>query len=114
MRKKCLFILALLLLPFSVKAATVSVSLGCPSSAKTSSIISCTISAKPTGANLKGLQANYSVTGGSYDSITANSGWVLYSNSSVGFSLSGNSAVTSNTKVATVKFKMPSSGTLSI
>ena len=114
MKKKYLLIFTLLMLPFSVKAATVAVTLGCPSSAKASSTISCTISAKPTGADLKGLQANYSITGGSYDSIASSSGWVLYSNSANGFSLSGNSAVKVNTKVATVKFKMPNSGSLVI
>lgn len=114
MKKKYLLIFTLLMLPFSVKAASVAVTVNCPSSAKASSTISCSISAKPTGSDLKGLQANYSITGGSYDSISANAGWVLYSNSAVGFSVSGNSAIKENTKVATLKLKMPSSGSLSI
>ena len=114
MKKKYLLFLTFMMLPFSVKAASVSATISCPSSAKASSIISCTINAKPTGSDLKGLQANYNISGGSYDSITANSGWILYSDGSLGFSLKGNNAVTASTSVATVKFKMPSSGTFSI
>lgn len=115
--KKKLFILAMFLFaftPLSAKAASVSVSLSCPSSAKASSTVSCTVSASPSGSDLKGIQANIAITNGTYESFSLGSGWTAYSNSSSGFSLGRDSAVTSSVTVGTLKIKMPSSGSATV
>jgi len=111
--KKKIFILAMFLFvfaPLSVRAASVSVSLNCPSSAKASAIVSCTVSASPSGSDLKGIQANIKITGGKYSSFSLTSGWISYSNSSAGFSLGRNTAATGSVTVGTLKLVMPSSG----
>lgn len=111
--KNKIFILAMFLFvftPLSAKAASVSVSLSCPSSAKASSTISCTVSASPSGSDLKGIQANIKITGGKYSSFSLATGWTSYSNSASGFSLGRNTAATSSVTVGTLKLTMPSSG----
>ena len=116
MKKKIslLIMFLVLALPVSAKAASVSVSLNCPSSAKASSTVSCTVSATPSGADLKGIQANISVTGGKYASFSLGSGWTAYSNSAAGFSLGRNTAVTKAVTVGTLKITMPSSGSATV
>lgn len=114
MKKKILFIILFIIicLPVSAYGASVSVALSCPTTAKASSTVSCTVSATPSGSNLKGLQANFSITNGSYASFTVANGWSTYSNSSSGFSLGRNTEVTSKVTVGTLKLKMPASGSL--
>ena len=111
--KKRIFILSIIFIcffPIVTKAASVSVSLSCPSSAKASTTVSCTIKATPSGADLKGIQSNIKITGGTYETLSLSSGWTAYSNSSSGFSLGLNSAKTTTVTVGTLKIKMPSSG----
>lgn len=111
--KKNIFILAILFvlcIPYSAKAASVSVSLNCPGSAKASATVSCTVTATPSGADLKGIQANIQISNGTYASFTLGSGWTPYSNSASGFSLGRNTAATGVVTVGTLKVKMPSSG----
>lgn len=115
MKKIILLILGLfLVVPVSAKAASVSLNLSCPSSAKASSVVSCTVSATPSGADLKGVQAKISITGGKYSSFVLASGWTAYSNGVDGFSLGRNAAVTTNVVVGTLKITMPSSGSATI
>ena len=111
--KKKIFILLLFLIigmPFDVSAASVKVTLDCPSSAKASSTVSCKVKATPSGADLKGIKANINIEGGTYDSFTLSSGWASYSNKNTGFALGRDSGVTTTVTVGTLKVKMPKSG----
>lgn len=115
--KKRLFIFTILMLVFAplyVNAASVTTTLNCPSSAKQSSVVTCTIIAKPVGGNLKGLQANIKITNGTYQSLTVGSGWTSYSNSASGFSFGRAAATTAQTTVGTLKVKMPASGNMTV
>ena len=111
--KKKIFILLLFLIigmPFDVSAASVKVTLDCPSSAKASSTVSCKVKATPSGTDLKGIKANINIEGGTYDSFTLSSGWASYSNKNTGFALGRDSGVTTIVTVGTLKVKMPKSG----
>lgn len=114
MKKKILFIILFIsiCLPVSAYGASVSVSLSCPSTAKASSIVSCTVSATPSGSNLRGIQANINLTNGTYSAFTLGSGWTSYSNTQSGFSLSRENPASSKITVGTLKVKMPASGSL--
>ena len=115
--KRNLFILTILLIifvPTYVRAASVTTTLNCPQSAKQSSVVTCTIIAKPVGGNLKGLQANIKITNGTYQSLAVGSGWTSYSNSASGFSFGRTTATTAETTVGTLKVKMPASGSLTV
>lgn len=105
-----LLLLSLFLIPLGVNAATVDVSLNCPTTANANSEVSCTIKAGPSSGDLKGIQANFSLTGGTYSGFALGSGWTKYSSSASGISLGRESAVTSSVTVGTLKIKMPSSG----
>lgn len=115
--KKKLFILTLfmmIVMPVYANAASISVSLSCPSTAKASATISCTVTAKASGSDLKGLQANIKVSNGTYSSFSVASGWTAYSNSASGFSVGRTSGTTSSVTVGTIKLKMPASGSLAV
>ena len=115
--KKILFVffaVCIICIPLSVNAASVSISLSCPNSAKASSIVSCTINTTPSGSDLKGIQSNIKINGGSYSSFTIGNGWTAYSNSVSGFSLGRNTAVSKTVTVGTLKVKMPSSGSVTV
>lgn len=115
MKKFIFLILMMFLVPFYVKAASVSISIDCPSSAKASSEVKCTFSATPSGSNLSGVQGNWSIKNGTFKSFTLGSGWTAYQNTSTGFSLgiTGN-PFTSKTTFGTLVFKMPSSGSATV
>lgn len=115
--KRKLFILTILLIiliPAYVNAASVTTTLNCPQSAKQSSVVTCTILAKPVGGNLKGIQANIKITNGTYQSLTVGSGWTSYSNTASGFSFGRTTATTQQTTIGTLKVKMPASGSMTV
>ena len=116
MKKKIglLVILMMLFFPAYVHAASVSVSLSCPTSAKASSVVSCTVAATPSGSDMKGIQANISITNGTYNSFALASGWTAYSNGASGFSLGRGTATSSKVNVGTLKVQMPASGSATV
>lgn len=108
-----LLLLSLFLIPLGVNAATVDVSLSCPEAANASATVSCTIKAGPSSGDLKGIQANFSLTGGTITGFKLAEGWKYYSNEEVltGISLGKTGgAATSSVTIGTLSFKMPSSG----
>ena len=108
-----LLLLSLFLIPLGVNAATVDVSLSCPEASNASATVSCTVKATPNGSDLKGIQANFNLTGGTITGFKLAEGWKYYSNEEVltGISLGKTGgAATSSVTVGTLSFKMPSSG----
>lgn len=116
MKNKLLITLLLLILltPVYAKAASVSLSLNCPASAKASSIVACTVTATPSGADLKGIEAKISISNGSYSSFVADGSWVAQGNTATGFVLTRNQAASSTVNVGTLNLQMPSTGSLSV
>ncbi len=115
--KKNLFkiiISLMLFVPIYANAASVNLTLSCPSSAEVSKTVSCTVKAKPVGANLKGVQANYQITNGKYISFTPAGGITAYSNSSLGFSIARAKGETTEMTIGTLKLQMPSTGDLTV
>ena len=110
--RKCvkLLLLSLFLIPFGVKAATVEVNLTCPTTANANSEVTCTIKAGPSSGDLKGIQANFSLTGATFAGFSLGNDWTKYSASAAGISLGRESAVTASVTVGTIKLKMPASG----
>lgn len=106
-----ILLMSLFLIPIGVNAATVDVSLSCPDSANADSEVTCTIKATPNGSDLKGLEAKFDITGGTYVNFSLDSGWTKYSSSAVGFSIAKNDTTTTTvSSVGTLKVKMPTSG----
>jgi len=105
-----MLLLSLLFIPVGVNAATVSMSLSCPTTANASADVTCTIKATPSSGDLRGVETKFNITGATYKEFVWASGWTKYSSSSAGFSLGRDEAVTSSTTVGTLKVKMPSSG----
>lgn len=114
MKKKILFAILFIIicLPVSAYGASVSVSLSCPSTAKASSTISCTVSAAPSDSDIKGLQASINITNGTYISFALGNGWQAITNDSTSFTLRRDNSTTAKTTVGTLKLKMPTSGNL--
>ena len=110
MKRKIVVIILMMMVPMYVKAASLSATLSCPESANASSEVSCTLKAKSSGANLKGLGANFEISGGTYSNFVLGSGWISYSLSSKGMSLQLNNPTQNEVTVGTLKVKMPSSG----
>lgn len=98
----------------NVQAADLNVELDCPPNALANESVTCNILATPSGSDLKGVQANYSITNGTYESLTLNDSFTAYSNSSSGFLVNLNSTIISKVTIGKLKLKMPMNGNLSI
>lgn len=116
MKKRVVFLILMLFI-FNIVNAASDLKLDCPSKANAISTIECTLSAKPDNYELRGVQMNYSVSGGTYlDFVYNDSNYTPYSLSSAGTILNRKTNYTGSSydNLGTLKIKMPSSGNVTV
>lgn len=116
MKKRVVFLI-LMLFSFNIVNAASDLKLDCPKKANAISTVECTLSAKPDNYELRGVQMNYSVSGGTYLDFTPNnSNYTPYSLSSAGTILNRKTNYTGSSydNLGTLKIKMPSSGNATV
>lgn len=116
MKKRVVFLI-LMLFSFNIVNAASDLKLDCPKKANAISTVECTLSAKPDNYELRGVQMNYSVSGGTYlDFVPNNSNYTPYSLSSAGTILNRKTNYTGSSydNLGTLKIKMPSSGNATV
>lgn len=116
MKKRVVFLI-LMLFSFSIVNAASDLKLDCPKKANAISTVECTLSAKPDNYELRGVQMNYSVSGGTYLDFTPNnSNYTPYSLSSAGALLNRKTNYTGSSydDLGVLKIKMPSSGNATV
>ncbi len=116
MKKRVVFLI-LILFSFNIVNAASDLKLDCPGKANAISTVECTLSAKPDNYELRGVQMNYSVSGGTYlDFVYNDSNYTPYSLSSAGTILNRKTNYTGSSydKLGTLKIKMPSSGNVTV
>ena len=115
MKKRVIFLI-LMLFSFSVVNAASDLKITCPSKENAISTVECTLSLKPDNYELRGVQMNYSVSGGTYLDFQLDSDYTSYSLSSSGALINRktNYIGTSYDDLGILKIKMPSSGSASV
>lgn len=115
MKKRVIFLI-LMLFSFSVVNAASDLKITCPSKANAISTVECTLSLKLDNYELRGVQMNYSVSGGTYLDFQLDSDYTSYSLSSSGALINRktNYIGTSYDDLGILKIKMPSSGSASV
>lgn len=116
MKKRVVFLI-LMLFSFSIVNAASDLKMVCPNKGNAISTVECTLSAKPDNYELRGVQMNYSVSGGTYLDFTPNnSNYTPYSLSSAGTILNRKTNYTGSSydNLGTLKIKMPSSGNATV
>lgn len=116
MKKRVVF-LVLMLFSFSIVNAASDLKMVCPNKANAISTVECTLSVKPDNYELRGVQMNYSVSGGTYLDFKYNdSNYTPYSLSSAGAILNRkvNYTGSSYDDLGVLKIKMPSSGNATV
>lgn len=115
MKKRVIFLI-LMLFSFSVVNAASDLKITCPSKANAISTVECTLSLQPDNYELRGVQMNYSVSGGTYLDFQLDSDYTSYSLSSSGALINRktNYIGTSYDDLGILKIKMPSSGSASV
>lgn len=116
MKKRVVFLM-LMLFSFSIVNAASDLKMVCPNKANAISTVECTLSVKPDNYELKGVQMNYSVSGGTYLDFKYNdSNYTPYSFSSAGAILNRkvNYTGSSYDDLGVLKIKMPSSGNATV
>lgn len=115
MKKRVIFLI-IMLFSFSIVNAASDLKITCPSKANAISTVECTLSLKPDNYELRGVQMNYSVSGGTYLDFQLDNDYTSYSLSSSGALINRktNYIGTSYDDLGILKIKMPSSGTASV
>lgn len=114
MKKRFLFIVLLyMLVPTMIKAASVSVSLNCPTTANANSEISCKVNIT-SDVVVNGLSGNYSLNGLSYVNFTPQNGFTTYSASSAGFAVGNNSGKSGTFTIGIITLKVSSAGSITL
>lgn len=116
MKKRVVFLM-LMLFSFSIVNAASDLKMACPNKANAISTVECTLSVKPDNYELRGVQMNYSVSGGTYLDFKYNdSNYTPYSFSSAGAILNRkvNYTGSSYDDLGVLKIKMPSSGNATV
>lgn len=116
MKKRVVFLI-LMLFSFNIVNAASDLKLDCPGKANAISTVECTLSVKPDNFELRGVQMNYSFSGGTYlDFVFNDSNYTPYSLSSAGAMLNRKTNYTGNSydNLGVLKFKMPSSGNVTV
>lgn len=115
MKKRVIFLI-LMLFSFSIVNAASDLKITCPSKANAISTVECTLSLKPDNYELRGVQMNYSVSGGTYLDFQLDNDYTSYSLSSSGALINRktNYIGTSYDDLGILKIKMPSSGSASV
>lgn len=115
MKKRVIFLI-IMLFSFNIVNAASDLKITCPSKANAISTVECTLSLKPDNYELRGVQMNYSVSGGTYLDFQLDNDYTSYSLSSSGALINRktNYNGTSYDDLGILKIKMPSSGTASV
>lgn len=116
MKKRVVFLI-LMLFSFSIVNAASDLKMVCPNKANAISTVECTLSVKPDNYELRGVQMNYSVSGGTYLDFKYNdSNYTPYSLSSAGALLNRKTNYTGSSYdgLGVLKIKMPSSGNATV
>lgn len=115
MKKRVIFLI-IMLFSFNIVNAASDLKITCPSKANAISTVECTLSLKPDNYELRGVQMNYSVSGGTYLDFQLDNDYTSYSLSSSGALINRktNYTGTSYDDLGILKIKMPSSGTASV
>lgn len=115
MKKRVIFLI-IMLFSFNIVNAASDLKITCPSKANAISTVECTLSLKPDNYELRGVQMNYSVSGGTYLDFQLDSDYTSYSLSSSGALINRktNYIGTSYDDLGILKIKMPSSGSASV
>lgn len=116
MKKRVVFLI-LMLFSFSIVNAASDLKMVCPNKGNAISTVECTLSVKPDNYELRGVQMNYSVSGGTYLDFKYNdSNYTPYSFSSAGALLNRKTNYTGSSydDLGVLKIKMPSSGNATV
>jgi len=116
MKKRIIFIFLLFIItiiPDSIRAANVTVSLSCPSSAALSQTISCNVNVN-SDILVNGLSAKYTLNNLSYVSFTPSSGFTSNYASSSGFAVGNNSGKKGSFTIGVIKLKVNNTGSFTI
>lgn len=116
MKKRVVFLI-LMLFSFSIVNAASDLKMVCPNKGNAISTVECTLSVKPDNYELRGVQMNYSVSGGTYLDFKYNdSNYTPYSLSSAGALLNRKTNYTGSSydDLGVLKIKMPSSGNATV
>ena len=97
-------IVMMMVLPFVVNAASATVGISCPSSAKAGETISCNINVT-TDVNVNGLALNYTFNGASYVGFTPSSGFTAQYTSANGFNVGNNDGKSGSYTIGVLKVK---------
>lgn len=103
----------LIFMPFGVDAASVSVSLECPSAAKVGSEISCKVNVT-SDVMVNGLSGNYTLSGLSYVGFAPQNGFTTYSASSSGFAVGNNSGKSGTFTIGVITLKVNAAGSIQV
>ena len=87
--------LFMLVFPMLSRAASVSVSLSCPTSASQGAIVDCKVNVT-SDVKVNGVSGKFTFSGLSYSDFSAQSGFTVYNSSASGFSV-GNTSGKSGT-----------------
>lgn len=116
MKNKLIFIILLCLLilvPIKTNAASVNVSLSCPSSANAGEIINCKVNIS-SDVNVVGVKAKYSLSGMTWVGFTPASGFTISDSSASGFLVQNLNNSSKSFTVGTIKVKVNSQGSLTL
>lgn len=101
------------MLPVVVKAATVSVTLKCPSSAVAGTTIDCSVNVS-TNTPINGIVGKYTLVGASYVSFTPQSGFSANYVSKDGFNIGNNAGRIGTYSAGTLKVKVTAAASITI
>lgn len=101
------------MLPVVVKAATVSVTLKCPSSAVVGTTIDCSVNVS-TNTPVNGIVGKYTLVGASYVSFTPQSGFSVNYVSKDGFNVGNNAGRIGTYSVGILKVKVTAAASITI
>lgn len=110
---KYLLFALFMMIPFSVSAGSVSVSLSCPGSANAGSEVTCNVNVSSDVA-VNGLSANYSLSGASYVSFTPQNGFTSYNASGSGFAIGNTAGKSGSYTIGVLKVKVNSAATIQL
>lgn len=104
-------LLVVLLVPCTIRAASVSVGLDCPTSASVGETITCSITIN-SDVKVNGLVANYTLNGASFVSFTPNQGFTSNYTSGTGFNIGNTSGRSGAYTIGYLKMKVNSATTI--
>ena len=104
----------MLMMPYTAKAGSVSVSLSCPGAANVGDQITCNVNVS-SDVNVNGLSGNYSLSGLSYVNFAPQNGFTTYASSASGFAVGNTSGGKSgNFTIGVITLKVGGAGSIQL